>query len=287
MVTIAAEYRKKNKLDERMAWIGRAFSALRSRMLTYGGGEIVTAVEMLRKELSGNGNETVDEMLDWMAHFESQQRGMYSRIIQLTDLLSKKPDLQAIPEAEQVSMFRRVVGGLPEAERIRVAEFKHRSVLGDPEILQAVLEELLLNSIKFSPPDSEVNVFLSSKGGELIVQIVNCCATGSSVLEAVEKIDTSGLGEPFIGGYDLPRFQLSGHDLCIGLSFSLSLMHKIGGSLSVSTVQDYLHGEPRQRFAVTIAVPLADELPQQPPARRDLRKIASRKDMMRWTEAAS
>ncbi len=289
MKAIAAQYRKKSQLDDKVAWIGRAFSALRTRMLNYGGGEIVTVVELLRNELSDSCNETVAEMLDWMSHFEAQQRGMYSRIIELTDLLSKEPDLQAIPNSEQIYIFRNIVAGLPESERINVADFKPSAIYGDLDILHAVLQELLLNSIKFSPAGSNVDVCFSLRNGSLIVQIVNCCHARSTVLQAIERPTSSGLGEPFIGGYDHPRFQLMGHDLCIGLSFAQSLIHKVGGSLNIATVQDYSNGERRPRFAATVTVPLAsaaDEALLQR-ARHNLKKIASAREIKPWTQMDS
>lgn len=263
MSAITQYYQTKSKMDEKAAWIGKAFAGLRSRQMNFGGGEMLTVIELLKEELKESENETLAEIVTWMSHFESQQRGMYSRIDRFTTLLESDVQLESAGPNELASMLNKTVADLPEESRaeinrIRVSEWKAFRVNLNQNMVEAVLSELLLNALKFSPTETAIDIHCYISGERLIIEVVNSCLRSSRVFEALKSRKNSGLGEPFMGGYDFPRFQLPGHDLCIGLSFASALVHKMQGDLRFMDVQDYSHEIPLKRYAAVLTFPLVD-----------------------------
>lgn len=263
MSAITDYYRNKSIMDEKAAWIGKAFAGLRSRQMNFGGGEMLAVIELLKEELRESNSETLAEILNWMSHFEAQQRGMYSRIDDFTQLLDRDPSFAESGPDELGAALYKSIAGLPEearseSARIQVSEWKGFRVGLDEEMIEAVLSELLVNALKFSPARSQIDIHCYIAGERLVLEIVNSCLQSSRVFEALASQARSGLGEPFMGGYDFPRFQLPGNDLCIGLSFIRALVHKMRGDLRFMDVQDYSTEIPSRRYAALLSFPLLD-----------------------------
>ncbi len=263
MHAIKDYYRNKSRMDQKAAWIGKAFAGLRSRQMNFGGGEMLSVIELLKEELRENSSETLSEIVDWMSHFEAQQRGMYARIDDFTRLLEGDLEFIACGPDELGAIIYKTIAGLPEslrgeASRIRVASWKAFRILLDQTSAETVFRELLINALKFSPADTPIDLHCYLSGDRLILEIVNSCLRSSRIFDALGSDTNESLGEPFMGGYDFPRFQLPGHDLCIGLSFSSALVHKMRGELRFMDVHDYSRDVPAKRYAAVLTFPLLD-----------------------------
>ncbi|MCR9143167.1 MAG: ATP-binding protein [bacterium] len=263
MTLITEYYRNKSRMDEKAAWIGKAFSGLRSRQMSFGGGEMLTVIELLKEEVRESDNAALTDIVEWMSHFELQQRGMFSRIDLFTELLDGDIVFQDSGPDELGATLYKTIADLPETARresgrIHVSNWKSFRISLDHRMLEAVLRELLINALKFSPAESPIDIHCYISGQQLVLEIVNSCLRSSRIFEALESPDRSGLGEPFMGGFDFPRFQLPGHDLCIGLSFVGTLAHKLRGDLRFMDVRDYSSEIPAKRFAAVLAFPLLE-----------------------------
>ncbi len=273
MSFLQEHYARKVQLDEKTAWIGRAFAGLRRRQLSYGGGDFLSIVDVLVDRLRASEDADLREMAEWVQHCEQQQRGMYSRISEFTGLLGQPAQLQTVDRHGLDALLKNARAVTPEADRILYAPPRTCELQLDPELFSAMIAELLLNAVKFSPEDTGVDLFTTQSAGQLVISILNCCPENSPVFAALKVRGRNALGEPFIGGFDHPRIRRPGHDLCIGLCFVASLAHRLGGRLVLSDAFDFSQERPRPRFSAALHLPLVSRSNQDSRAKFQVERL--------------
>lgn len=264
MSFLQKHYAQKLRLDEKTAWIGQAFAGLRSRQLSYGGGDFLSMVDVLIERLRASQDSELNELADWVEHCEKQQRGMFARINDFTTLLAQTTAPAEVDANELNALIEQCLAQTPEAERIRSARLRPCRIQIDRQHFKNIITELLFNAVKFSPANSTVDLFTAQADQHLVLSIMNCCAEKSEVFAALKVRGRNALGEPFIGGFDHPRIHLPGYDLCIGLCFASSLAHRLGGELVLSDAFDFSQERPRPRFRAALHLPLIPEEPADP-----------------------
>jgi signal transduction histidine kinase len=118
----------------------------------------------------------------------------------------------------------------PLAERKHIAMFLDSSVegtlLGDRELLEYALYNLLTNAVKYSPPDTEIHVYSELAGGELRV----------AVRDQGIGMDAKEIKSIFQKFYRTKRAEASGETgTGIGLSIVEQIVFQHGGRIEVTS----------------------------------------------------
>jgi signal transduction histidine kinase len=118
----------------------------------------------------------------------------------------------------------------PLAERKRIGMFLDNSVegtlLGDRELLEYALYNLLTNAVKYSPPDTEIHVYSDLRSGELRL----------AIRDQGIGMDTKEIKNIFQKFYRTKRAEASGETgTGIGLSIVEQIVFQHGGRIEVTS----------------------------------------------------
>jgi signal transduction histidine kinase len=135
---------------------------------------------------------------------------------------------EPLPAADLVGICMQRVA--PLAERKRIGMFLDNSVegtlLGDRELLEYALYNLLTNAVKYSPPDTEIHVYSDLRGGEMRL----------AVRDQGIGMDTKEIKSIFQKFYRTKRAEASGETgTGIGLSIVEQIVFQHGGRIEVTS----------------------------------------------------
>jgi two-component system sensor histidine kinase KdpD len=115
-------------------------------------------------------------------------------------------------------------------------------VAADPHLIQIVMSQLLDNALKYSPPDSPIEVSVASSGAAVLVSVIN---EGASIDEE-ERLK---IFDKFYRGRK-SRGQIEGTGM--GLSIARTIVESHGGMIEV-------HNDSQSRIVFEFSLPLAPE----------------------------
>jgi two-component system, sensor histidine kinase and response regulator len=167
-------------------------------------------------EYAGHRLETMIDSLLITAKLESGKLALQPEPVELAMLIqSVQAEFQLIAQQQQVEL---VAIGVPELSHLRVA--------GDALLLRRVLDNLLSNALKFSPPQTTVQLRLLSQGDRVQLQVVD---QGSGIAPELR----TQIFAKFEVGQHLPQVKQMG----LGLAFCKLVVEAHGGMI---TVDDHL-----------------------------------------------
>ena len=113
---------------------------------------------LIRCRKYGVGMQRLVEALLWLARFDAKNAKVNARPFEIKDLLAQ------------------VVGALPQedARRVRLDLGPGNQTIhtrGDPELVRVLIQNLVLNSIRYSPPETPVSLRLRARDDDLTVEI--------------------------------------------------------------------------------------------------------------------
>jgi signal transduction histidine kinase len=121
--------------------------------------------------------------------------------------------------------------------------------------LKIVFEELLVNSIKFSLPNTNINIFSSFQEGFIIYSIIN---TVDDVVGNISKEQEQLILRPFLRlmpyaeeFYDIERFGMG-----LGLSVVNQIIKLHNGVFSINNVIEHLNEKPKKCVITKVALPV-------------------------------
>ena len=115
-------------------------------------------------------------------------------------------------------------------------------VAADPHLIQIVMSQLLDNALKYSPPDSPIEVSVAPSGAAVLVSVIN---EGASIDEE-ERLK---IFDKFYRGWK-SRGQIEGTGM--GLSIARTIVESHGGRIEV-------HNDSQSRIVFEFSLPLAPE----------------------------
>jgi two-component system sensor histidine kinase KdpD len=131
----------------------------------------------------------------------------------------------------------------PDRTIVLASERPHAIVEGDETYITLLLENLLNNAVKYSPPVSPVEVEIATKGDEVIVEVLDRGI-------GLEDVDCDRLFEPF---FRAEPARTAANGLGIGLALCSRIVAALGGRI---------WARPRDGGGATVgfALPLAPEI---------------------------
>lgn len=173
--------------------------------------------EVLNRSLQAAGNniEKLSNLIDFIleiGQLEEGQLTLHRAPLDLPELVSRVLDLQAtVAEAKQQTLVQRAIPPLP-------------TVWGDSGLLERVLQNLVGNALKFTPPGGTITVTVQAN------------ATASQVIVAVN--DTGAGIPPEIRGRLFQKFSKGRHQergWGLGLAFCKAVLEAHGGHIWVES----------------------------------------------------
>jgi signal transduction histidine kinase len=205
-------------------------------------------------ELMGRYNLTEEKRKE-MAGMINQESKRLARMIQTFLDVERISDGQMELKREPFSVGEIVEACLqrvrPLAERknirIKTAELEG-GLEGDRELMEYAVYNLLNNAVKYSGPDTEINVACRPKGQQLRL----------SVQDQGIGMDAKELRQIFQKFYRTKRAEASGEaGTGIGLSIVEQIVHHHGGSMEVTS-------QPGQGSCFTVVLPVVSRASQPP-----------------------
>ncbi|MFP4431622.1 MAG: response regulator [Spirochaetaceae bacterium] len=250
---------------------------LLSRAINHGGGFLW--VELLRDYLKDETAESCElprALVSMIVEAGESQKQIFDYITFIGNLESLELKDEEVPAGELKKEFaekaRAFLVGLSEAhprqfDVLEAARFPDGTVVLDRGYLASVLEELLINAVKYSPGESRIVVDFSYEekpdGSFLVINVEN---------EAKRSSARDASGEPIIGiPYEQSElifdlfYTLDAFPTAIpeeqwkdgsGLYIARRLLKRFGASIEVANGLDYTRDIPRPivRFAVRLPI---------------------------------
>lgn len=132
------------------------------------------------------------------------------------------------------------------------------SVVTNMEFLDFALRELLINALKFSPPNSKINILVYTKNNYFCIGVLNEIEQYEGGISGVPEKFSSQIFEPFSRlnhNYD-ERFFAVDFGLGIGLHLAHHLATQTGASLEIKEVVDYSEEVETKKISAEISMPL-------------------------------
>ena len=208
---------------------------------------IMGFAEMINRQIAG---PVGDDYLEYAGHIEASSRHLLrliNRIILLGELRCRKGRRGArMVDLRLDEVLRRSMGVVREKAAEKNVSILSRidplrpQVLGDPVLLQTLIEEVACNAVKFSPRDGEVRIDITETADAMAVIEVSDSGGG------VEADVLGGVFDEFVQG---ERAMTKRHDgLGIGLSLVQEIVTQHDGVVDIAST-------PGQGATVTIMLP--------------------------------
>ncbi|MDA3900558.1 MAG: response regulator [Spirochaetes bacterium] len=126
------------------------------------------------------------------------------------------------------------------------------------EYIKEVFRELLINSMKFSKPESKIYIFFQIKKNECWISFINTPSGNRKNINGIPEEYAATVFEPF---YRIDKRVYDGYntlDFGLGLTLADKIIRKHGGIVEIQNVEDYtnLKTEEILKVMVTVRLPL-------------------------------
>lgn len=196
-------------------------------------------------ELARDGDRAgVEESLDRIQREADRLNELIGRLLMLTRLEGKSPQRREPVDLRKLLEQVAADAGFEDAGRgvqVRVQAGCEAVIQGDPEVLRSAVENVVRNAVRFTSPDSTVDIGLRCSDGELVVTVRD---RGPGVPED----HVSRLFEPFYRVESARERGAGGMGL--GLAIARRAVERHGGRISA-------HNHPGGGLEVTIELPAA------------------------------
>ncbi|MCB1141761.1 MAG: response regulator [Leptospiraceae bacterium] len=231
-----------------------------------GFGVLISLVEMLETlPEDENGNKLLDKeymnMLKENAQFSTNVIRVFSILETLT---SAKISLR---EAYLKEIYNLVLETRKKLEKkialrnhsVSISDWKHEGkekIILNSQYLTEAIEELMLNAMKFSPPEKSIIVLFYIREGEFQITFLNRFYNPENPKIGIPDEYQNLIFEPF---FRLTRLVYSDYetlDYGLGLAKAKVIVQKLGGKITVGNLQDHIGKEPGCMVEFSITFPI-------------------------------
>lgn len=123
------------------------------------------------------------------------------------------------------------------------------------------IEEILINSLKFSPEGSDIMILFRKQGNLCIISVINDIVVNDMGLMGIPMGYENLVFEPFFRLTKLVYDKYKTLDYGLGLTLTQKIINKYGGTLAVSNINDYsdIKAGAKIKVECSISLPVTGE----------------------------
>lgn len=262
-------YKEKRRVTDTSAHEKNLIYNLKTSMSQGAGvGALISMLELLQVGLKKEGDVCYAscEVLDLIFKNVDISKRMIDGITSISDILESNIELKQGPVSGILDRIHSLADDLAEIFTRKNIEFTISNLPHDSRIhmnleaLENILQELLVNSLKYSPRGGEISIMFHYSEGYFVISIKNdidTAAGGKGVPPEYEKL----VMEPFIRFSTPDESVIHKEKFSIGLGLSVvdHVARVHGGQFFIRNVMDHLKKTPVTCVMAELLLPVSEE----------------------------
>lgn len=262
-------WKQKTRIEEKMRFTGQIIDNIKHSISQgMGAGSIITLMDLMdmKKEVIEDGSRyivhasLVDSLVASSQLLHKWLQGLdrvgqeFSRVHKEEILSSRKTEEVIETVIQDLSETCKIKNQSMILDQKKIAH----SVIGNADVLDITLRELLSNAFKYSPENSEIHILRYRSGNAYAIAVINDIMRMDGGVTGLPEGNENEIFEPFFRLNNIfdERFQEGRSGLGLGLTLIQKAIHQTGGQLFIREVVDHLSRERRKRIIAEIILPV-------------------------------
>ncbi|MCB1144701.1 MAG: hypothetical protein H7A24_16155 [Leptospiraceae bacterium] len=230
-------------------------------------GSVSTLITLLKSTAEEkDGKLEIDKnFFDLLFQASEQSVRMCEYLTEINDIL--KGELQM--ETASVNSFHEKLKDLCykleelsflKGQMLFLSEYKPDSVEKhihiDLKLILRAVEELLINTLKFSTIRSTVYILLQHKHKEISLTLINSPSPEHIDIDSIDEYELKSIVNPFQRFSKIIQEKYNSFDLGLGLTFVEKVMIRHGGRLVIKKLKNHINANHNSLLEVTVYLPI-------------------------------
>ncbi|TGL61504.1 sensor histidine kinase [Leptospira sarikeiensis] len=232
-----------------------------------GFGALVSAIGLLKKKAKLNGKYyEVPSTLIELLFSNAETANRIIEIFNEMDYFIHNPQIKEVYSISQIhSLFKKEISKVLELARskrlsIKICEDKYRDSRAEvgihAESFKKALEELLLNAIKFSEPNTTIYVLFTLKKRKLLISVLNSPKNEAGIPKGIPSEESEFVFQPFARLTKYVHEDIPTLDYGLGLPLVEKIVSNHEGKISTFNVTSFLDEEEETMVLMEMDLPI-------------------------------